>query len=373
MLSFHKGGGEMAITESDYLHIHNRTASFLLLRNSTYFHLVRIDAALSEARMERLLRIYPCDTNQLQKMGLTVSAFKADHLRGVVIKGYQTGDTLELWIGGDVRGYRLGTDYSDEILSSFFSGNLITRRQPPKWEGLDPRCIRIVTWSLNGMAIACAIAFCLIRMPYQLWSVLCILCQVLALVLAMIYPSSFTLADDSRKHKLYINKGKGHLLPAYMISGCALCLRTLTDFTFPDSFFEGFLLIALTISLALCAVYLWIHKSLGNGLVNAIAVIFAIVFLSLGTVGQLNYLLDLNYAHRQIAEVVDKEMTKHTKSTSYDCVVMLPNGEAMELTLSAEAYRKINIGDDVIVTHHDGAFHIPFFILEGLPNVHEVG
>lgn len=362
----------MAITGSDYLHIHKGDASYILLRSPTHFHLIRIDADLSESKMERLLRIYPCDTNQLHKLGVHFSAFKATNLRGVVITGYQAGDTLELWLGGDIRQYQLATDYSDEMLSSFFSGHLITRRLPPQWEGLDPSLIRKITWSLNGFSIACAILFYFISVPYMLWSVLCILCQASALILTLIYPSSFTLADDSKKPKRYINKGKGHLLLTCIAPGFALCLRTMTDFTFTDRSLGILLLVSLVTSLVLCAVYIWINKGLRNGLVNAIAVIFAIVFLGLGTVGQLNYLLDFGYVDRQMAQVVDKQVTRQTKSTSYDCTVQLPNGEFMELNLSARRYQDIDIGDDVIVAHYDGAFHIPFSTVEVLPDTHEM-
>ena len=357
----------MAITESDYLQIHKGNSAFLLLRSSTHFHLIRIDADLTESRMERLLRIYPCDTEQLNKLGVHFSAFKATNLRGVVITGYQTGDTLELWLGGDVRQYQLATDYSDEMLNCFFSGHLITRRLPPKWEGLDPNLIRKITWSLNVFSIACAIIFYFISVPYMLWSVLCILCQASALILTLRYPASFTLADDSRKPKRYIQKGKGHLLLSCIAPGFALCLRTLTDFTFTDRSLGIFLLVSAVASLVLCAVYIWINKGLRNGLVNAIGFIFGIVFLSFGTVGQLNYLLDLGPAQRQTVQVVDKQITRQTKSTGYDCTVQLPNGEFMELTLSAGKYQDIEIGDDVIVTHYDGAFHIPFSTVETLP------
>lgn len=363
----------MAITESDYLHIHMGDSSFILLRNPTHFHLIRIDADLSESRMKQLLRIYPCDADRLHKLGVHFSAFKAINLQGIVITGYQAGDTLELWLGGDIREYQLGSDYSDEILNSFFSGYLITRRLPPKWEGLDPSLIRKITWSLNGFSIACAIIFYFISVPCRLWCVLCILCQLSALILTVLNPASFTLADDSKKHKIYINKGKGHLLPACIAPGIALCLRTLTDFTFTDRTFGILLLVSLITSLVLCAVYILINKGLRNGFVNAIAVIFAIVFLGLGTVGQLNYLLDFGYVDRQIVEVVDKQITRQTKSTHYDCTVQLPNGEFMELTLSARQYRNIDIGDDVIVAHYDGAFRIPFSIVETLSDSYEMG
>ena len=361
----------MAITEFDYLHIHKGDSYFILLRSPTHFHLIRIDADLSEFKMERLLRIYPCDTDQLHKLGVHFSAFKATNLRGVVITGYQAGDTLELWLGGDVRQYQLAADYSDEVLSTFFSGHLITRRLPPKWEGLDPGLIRKITWSLNVFSIACAILFYFISVPYMLWSVLCILCQASALILTLRHPSSFTLADDSKKPKQYVHKGKGHLLLACISPGFALCLRTLTDFTFTDRTLGILLLVSLVTSLVLCAVYIWINKGLRNGLVNAIGVIFAIVFLSLGTVGQLNYLLDFGPAQRQMAQVVDKQITRQTKATSYYCTVQLPSGELMELTLSAGKYQDIEIGNDVIVTHYDGAFHIPFSTVEALPDTHE--
>ena len=363
----------MAITESDYLHIHKGDSSFILLRNPTHFHLIRIDADLSESRMERLLRIYPCDTEQLHKLGVHFSAFKASNLRGIVITGYQAGDALELWLGGDVREYQLGSDYSDDVLAQFFKDYPITRRIPPKWEGLAPSMIRKITWSTNAISITCAIAFYFISTLYRLWSILCIICQLSAFILTLLYPASFTLDDDSRKHKPYINKGKGHLLPACAAPGFALCLRTLTDFTFTDRPFEILLLVSLVTSFVLYAVYFLINKGLRNGLVNAIAVIFAIVILSLGAVGQLNYLLDFSHADRQIVEVVDKQITRQTKSTNYDCTVQLPNGEFMELTLSSRIYRDINIGDDVIVAHYEGAFRIPFSTVETLPDSCEMG
>lgn len=361
----------MAITESDYLHIHKGESTYLLLQSPTHFHLIRIDAQLTESRMMRLLQIYPCDTNQLRELGVRFSAFKAESLRGVVIKGYQTGNTLELWVGSDVREYQLGADYSDEILTNFFTGHLITRRLLPEQEGFDPSMIRKITWSANGISIACAILFYFLQTPYRLWSVLCIVCQLSALALTLLYPAAFTLADDSKKNKQYTNKDKGHLLPALAAPGFALCLRTLTDFTFHSNVFWTFLLVSFVAASVLCAIYIWLNKGLRNGVLNAIAVFLAIVFFGLGTIGQLNYLLDFNHADRYVVEVIDKQLSQGTKSTSYYCTVQLPDGEFMKLSLSGKAYRTVNIGDDVVVIRHDGAFHIPFSMVETLPDNHE--
>lgn len=366
----------MAITEFDYLHVHKGESTYLLLRSPAHFHLIRVDANLTGSALNRLMRLYPCDSHQLHKLGLHFSAFKAENLRRVVIKGYQTGDSLELWLGGDIREYQLRSDYSDDILANFFSGYPITRRLPPKWEGLDPNVIRKITWSVNGFSIACAMLFYFISTPYKLWSALCLICQLLTLVLTLLHPASFTLADDSKQSKQDRNKGKGHLLPAMVGPSFALCLRTLTDFTFHDNAFWTFLLISLVFSSVLSAVCIWRDKGLRNGSVNAIAVIAvisAIAFHSSGSIGQLNYLLDFNHADRHVVEVVDKQFSRGTKSTSYYCTVLLPNEELMELTLPARAYRDIQIGDNVVVTHHEGAFRIPFSTVETLTDDHETG
>ena len=72
----------MAITEADYLHVHQGESTYLLLRGSTHFHLVRVDAGLTEPVMKRLLRMYPCGDNRLRELGVTFSAFKGENLRG---------------------------------------------------------------------------------------------------------------------------------------------------------------------------------------------------------------------------------------------------------------------------------------------------
>ena len=353
----------MAIPESEYLHIRKGASSYLLLRSATHFHLIRKDANLSESKMERLLRLYPYDMDQLQKMGLHVSAFKADNLRGIVITGYEAGDALELWLGGDVRSYQLDSNYSDEALAHFFQDYPITRRLSPKWEGLDPGLIRKITWSLNSIAIACAVGFYFISTPYRLWSILCIACQLAALILVLLFPASFTLDEESKRHTA---KGKGPIFPAYIAPCLALCLRTINDFTFDDSYFPLLLLVSAIASLAVCGGYILIAKGLRNGPVNTFAVVLLIIILSFGTVGQLNYLLDFGHIDRQIATVVDKQITRHTRSTDYDCTVQLPSGEQMELSISARTYKKIEIGGDIVVARHDGAFCIPFSTVETL-------
>lgn len=357
----------MAITEQDYLHICNGEQSYLLLKSITHFHLVRVDSNLSESKMSRLLRIYPCGNDKLRELGLHYSAFKAENLRGVVIQGYSCGDEIELWIGNTAK-YTLGNDYTDKQLSAFFDGYTITHRLSPQWTGLDPKHIRIISWTLNIVSLSCALFFCILQTPYKLWSVLCILCPITAVALRLLFPTSFTLEDESMEKKIGVfrkSRRKGNLLiPSVIVPGLALSIRTLTDFTFPDNTIITLLIAALVISVVVMTLYGILNKGFRNGLVNAIGVMFGAVLVCLGVVGQLNYLLDFNELEAYILEVSDKNVDRGPRSTSYYCTVTMPNGESLEVNMSASTYRGIEVGEEITVIYHSGAFDIPFYTVE---------
>lgn len=361
----------MAITEADYLHVHQGESTYLLLRGSTHFHLVRVDAGLTEPVMKRLLRMYPCGDNRLRELGVTFSAFKGENLRGVVIKGYKTGDGLELWVGSDVRKFVLGSDYSEEVLSRFFSGYLITRRLPPRWEGLAPEWIRALTWSVNGIGIVCAIVFQFVGVPYRLWSGLCVLCQLSSLVFASAFPESFTLADDTGKSR---EQGKGNLLPGLVAPGFAMCLKTLDDFTFEDdTVFWELIGISSVVFLILFLPMLWNGRKDRRRTAVSLGVVVIMLFLGMGTIGQLNDLLDFSRPDSYLAQTVDMRVSRGTKSTTYYCTVLFSDGEQLELNLSGKTYRKLTIGGRILVTYHHGAFGIPFFTAEPQPEGAKAG
>lgn len=356
----------MAITENDILHLKKGEHSYLLLKSPDRFHLIHSDIALTESKFNRLLRVYPCDDSFLCKLGLHFSAFQPETLRGVVIHGNQAEDSLEFWLGSDVRTYLLALDYSDEYLTEFFAGRLITHGFSPIWTGLDKALIRKVTWSLNGISIACSLLFFLLYTPYRLWSILCLLCQLSTLALPLLYPDSFTLADDSRKNMYavsynYPNKDKGHLLPALVAVSLALCMRTLLDFSFRDNTMWLVMLVVFILSIIAMLLYTWYHRGLPCGFVNALAIIYAVTFLSFGTIGQLNYLLDLQPAQSYVTEVSDKYILEASKSDVHNLIVQQPDGKTMEVPLSKVHYQSVDIGDEISVLYYDGAFGIPFY------------
>ena len=356
----------MAITENELLHLKKGVYRYLLLKSPGRFHLIHADAALTEFKFERLLRLYPCDDAQLKKMGLHFSAIRPETLRGVVIRGHRAGDALEFWLGSDVRNYQLDLGYAEEYLSEFFAGRLITHGFAPIWSGLDKALIRKVTWPVNIFSIVCALAFLIFPAPYQLWSILCLLFLFFSIALTLRWPDSFTLADNSRKtiytfSNYYPNKGKGHLLPGLIAVSFALCARTLLDFSFADFTIGYFMLGIFILSFIVLALHAWYNNGVRSGLINALGIILAVTFLSFGVIGQLNYLLDLHPEQSYVSEVTDKHIVEQPKADDYYCIVKQPDGQTMELTLTQWRYQSVDIGDEISILHYDGAFGIPFY------------
>ncbi len=354
----------MAITERNYLRIQKNDTSYLLLRSNTHFYLVKEDSALTERKYQKLLRLFPCNLQQLQLLGLHVSAFRSENLCHVIIKGLSAGDELEIWLSGDLRRYLLAENYTDAVLTDFFNGYSITRRLQAPWTGLAPKLIRSVTWTVSGVSIVSSLAFLFLERPYWLWSVLCILCQFLSILLIYLFPSSFVF-NDRKDVPLKRKNRRGNLLAAMLVPSFALALRTITDFTFKDNAFWILLLISAILYCAVLLPMVIISSNARSRMVTSVAIIFLMVFLGFGTIGQVNYLLDFSSADSQIVVVTDKRSYHGIRATSYYCTVQFSNGETAEISLSASYFKKIDSGDEISIAYHDGFFQIPFYMLCG--------
>lgn len=345
----------MAILEDNCLHIQKGKFPYLLLRGDSHFHLIRRDANLPDSKLEKLFRLYPCEEAQLRKLNIHFSAFKTKNLRGVTVKGYKAGDSLELWLGGDIREYRLSKDYPRETLAAFFDGYPIWDRVSPLRESEDPKHISKITWLLNGLSVVCAVIFCFAATSYWLPSCLCMLFQLCAMILPVLYPNVFSLFNGDRK---------GNLAAALLAPGFALVWRTLIDFTFENSAFGSMLLISGGIWLVAFLLIFWIRRHTPHRVIVSVSVIILMAFLGMGNVGQLNYLLDHGNGVSRTEQVVEKKTSKGSKATTYYCYVQMPNGDTVELTVSPQIYRNTDVGDDLVVTSYEGAFGIPFTMAE---------
>ena len=357
----------MAITEQDYLHIHKGESTFLLLRGPEHYHMIWIDARWSENALQKLLRIYPCTEETLRKQGFRASAFKAENLRYVNTRGTQTGDELEFWVGADLRQYTFGRDYTPERLETFFSGAHVHHHQPEQWKGLPVSIVRKVTWGLNGFSIILAIVYLFWGMSNRLLGTLCVLCQLLAILLPVFFPESFTLEEETiRTYSRERKYRPGKLAVALLSTAGAMTLRTLSDFTMEDRY----LLISMGIMAILAgAAFLggyFISIRVRATPINYIPMALCLALFCSGTVLQLNYALDFNNNPSCEVEVVDKHADRGGKSTSYYCDVELPNGERKEFRVSGTTYGELEIGEEAMVTEYAGAFGIPFSILESI-------
>ncbi|MBQ8621288.1 MAG: hypothetical protein IJ422_03140 [Oscillospiraceae bacterium] len=356
----------MATAQQDYLLVQKGGHTYLFLKGPAHFHLVQADG-MSEKRKERLLRLYPCGNQTLKEMKLAFSTFKAENLRYVTLSGCKAGNRIQLWVGSDLRVYTLAQDETMEKLNAFFDA------QNKRWEVIRNDCEleqtqrkQIALW-VNVVSIACAVLFFLVRRPYKLWSTLCILCFVATIVLTVAYPGSFTMVESKK-----IRYSRGREAPASLLGACmaplfALTLRELSDFTFAEGGFGTTAIIALMIGAAI-GVLLWLKAPrMREDMVEFIALLIMLTFLQLGTVAHLNHLLDFNPPREQMLEVVDKHCASGPKATSYYCTVVFPNGEKEDLTVSGGIYRQVEVGEDILVATHGGAFGIEYSMVE-LPN-----
>ena len=101
---------------------------------------------------------------------------------------------------------------------------------------------------------------------------------------------------------------------------------------------------------------------------TAVGVTLGIAILTLGlsvnVTGALNYALDTSPKTEIQMTVLDKEKRERVRrSDSYFLIVSI-NGEEEKLSVTAEEYRSYEIGDRMGATMQDGAFGIPYLILD---------
>lgn len=364
-----KGVRGVAISEKDILFIHKGKSSYILLREKKYFHLVRADAALDERKYVKLLELYPCDNSRLEKLGLHFSAFKCEKLRGVTVNGCGRGDVLALWIGADVREYVLERDTDFEEIEAFFSGYTLVDSRPAKWNGLDPSLVRNTAWALNIGSALCAFYFYFVGLPYKLFAIICALIFAAGIILVSLFPESFTLEDVKDSYSGARSKShepkEANLLLAVSISGAALMLKSFTAFTFAENGMWKLMLLSGLVVLGLLGVGYAYCRYVRFCKPCQVYIIIILALLGSGIGLQLNYALDAAPTETVSARVIEKDLERHTKFTSYDCTIELSDGNIIVLDVSGKDYRKIEEGETLLVDIHEGAFNVPFYRIGG--------
>lgn len=199
--------------------------------------------------------------------------------------------------------------------------------------------------------------FLFIAEPYKLLSVACMVGCVICIVLALKFPAYFSLVEAKKDAAKRGHKPREFLMMPLLILMAALMMRTFLDFSFTS--WTG-LLIGGGLITAAVAVLLWqFALEFRERKADFVATVFMILFMSLGVVGQLNYLLDVSEPQIYYTEVVDHHISSG-KSTSYYCTVILENGEEFDIQVGRDMYQRIDVGDWVKTVTHSGGLGIEY-------------
>lgn len=206
---------------------------------------------------------------------------------------------------------------------------------------------------------AISLPWLFLNVPYKLFSALSLLPFPITLSFVCLFPEDITL-DDSKGKKAH---GQAEFLTPFIFSGFAPALRTLLDFNFLT---WKPLLIQAGILLALIAAVLFIyHKELRQRFWLFLSVLFLCASFCLGSIGQLNYLLDTSESQRQFATIIDMHISTGNKSPDqYILTLITPSGTELELKTGKEHYDTLSVGENVTIYIKGGGLGIPYAIAD---------
>lgn len=360
----------MAINESEVLILLKEGKHYLLLNAGDRFHLVTANNRLTEEKENALLAMYPCSETAMSELGISYTVIHKKNLKGVSIGGADAGCELSLMMGKTKSKYVLSDDISQQLLEDYFKGIKRTEhskrklpKSPDQWckQAQDPETLKKMK-NVNYVMIAATVIFdicflCRVA-PYKLWIVLCMLCSVACLILAIRYPAYFTLLDlEDKKHKPKYGIGLGWISTFPLI---LLTIRTL----YMNILQLGRLFVYAAILTAVLAVLLWIFvKELRNHTAGFAAVILALLIGSIGVVGQMNYLLGTSTEEIAVYTIMALDRHSTRRSKSYRCTIILEDGEKYRMNISRDAYKRFTVGDRIQVARREGGLGLEYIYL----------
>ena len=98
--------------------------------------------------------------------------------------------------------------------------------------------------------------------------------------------------------------------------------------------------------------------------VIALVIVILTLGLTVNVTASLNYALDTSPSTEIRLTVLDKEVYKSVRRSDNYYFVVTVNGKKEKLYVTAEEYRSYEIGDRMDATMQDGAFGIPYLILD---------
>ncbi len=360
----------MAIDEKDILLLENRGSIYLLLCGEDRYHLVKADAALTEARERKLMQKYPCSEQSMKELGIHFQTIMKSQLSRLQITGNEAGDQIILWQGNSRRIFTLEDDTTEEALAKIFV-NITRVKAATKTKGnavdawrkkeQDPavfkkmKMLRIGLVALNAIVL---IAYWL-RLPVDvLWGGACALFPIVYIVLAIKYPAYFTFLDILASKR---NRGKTAHNGIGLGSMCMLSGAVLAFPVFSKNYLASFSVILVGLIVAvLITIAFWIWSKDARSKKSLLAaILLCFIFAGTGLVGTFNEVAD-NSAPQIKSYVVEDKHMRSGKRMSCRLEIRLEDGTEFELYVDYDTYQSIQPGDVIQVARREGGLGLAY-------------
>lgn len=351
----------MAITEQDYLLLRdtNKARTWMMLKSEQQFHLVRVDASLTEQRYERLMKRYPCGLKTFQELGIAVTPLDREGCTHVILEGTGEGAKLTMYCTGNVRRYTLGDSYDEDRLASFFDSQQLQRRIVPKPPGPDARTTKALGWLLTAGGVGMLLSTIL---PIRFPALPSLLSFAAAVALCTLWPGRFAIGAMKNEDRSTEAKYRFDMELALIAPLMAMVLDALRV-TYPDLL--PLILWGVVVGLAIGTLLTWASREHRSILSGAVGLTFGLMVFSGGIIAQVNQLLDFSPT-TAYALMVDKTEidTGGRGRASYDCFVTMPDGKEVEFDIPRVRYEELKPGDPITVIAHEGSLGFEYLTID---------
>ncbi len=198
-----------------------------------------------------------------------------------------------------------------------------------------------------------ALAWLFLNVPYMLFAALNLLALPLIMLIYFVFQKETTLFEAKN------NTQEVSIFYPAMLSGFAVCLRTLLDFNVLN--WDRFLLVSAVFAVVILLIFLLCSKEWRKTKKAIGYFIIPLLVFSFGAPMQLNVMLDFSEPIVEEAEIVDMWISTSTKSPdSYEIEVEIMDGNTLTLKISEEFYNQLDVGDAVDVRSYPGFFGIKY-------------
>ena len=346
-----------------HLYLKRGKKNILLVRYEDRFHFITLDHRM-HGQARKWLLACPRTEEEMDLYHLSRSTVPVRYVRGVAAGGSGRGQVVQFYFQDGKRRYELAEDCELSDMSELFAGleSFAPPQKDSNWS--DPRLARQdpmlrrllwpLGWAMNVAAVAAWFALWAVgfEIPWLCWAAL--LLVGLSMLLYCLLPDYFMLFPEKRKYGQ--KRGAVCLLapflcPLGMIQGAISCYCL---FDWWRAWLLGAAAVGLLVAiLRLTAPVFRKWDQLGM-------LVIAGLLLSGGPVLALNSLLETAPAREIRTEVIDREHHSGSKSPDVYELIVIVDGQTLEIPVNGETYRAYETGEPVTVEVHEGAFGIGF-------------